>query len=298
MKIGFIIPVLEEYDIEFANKAIDKVCKNNGVNYEIVFALSGDLHNLFQKIRTTFVENAKVKAFMANRKVNEHTLITLAMLESEKYDCVIVYSGKEDINEDVIGAFIASYQAGNKMVYLRKVYTGFSKFLQSIKKAFYRLGLITLGIFDDICAENDIQLLDKDVVITINQLPNKNQLLRTLDSLVYAPVDIIHLQVDPNEFVNPLYEEPEQGNVKNAVVTYSTLGVSVALLITSIILMSANAGVHFLIHLLFWGLGLVAFFLFVVFATKQTLHKRVGTETKKSELDTLKEKSEYYNFNK
>ena len=298
MKIGVIIPVLEEYDIEFATKTVEKACANNGVDFEVMFALSGDLHNLFKKIRTEFVENAKVKAFMADRKINEHKLITLAMMESEGYDATIIYSGKEDMNEDVINAFIASWKAGNKIVYLRKVYSGFSKFVQNIKKAFYKLGIAMLGIFTDVCAENDIQLLDKDVVITINQLPNKNQMLRTLDSLIYEPTDIIHLQVDPNEFVNPLYTEPEEGNVKMGVVAYVSLGLTFVLWGVSILLLSLGTGTHFLWHLLLWALGILSFFLFVAFATKQKLQKRAGKEMIVSELKTLKEKSEEYNFNK
>ncbi len=296
MKIGFIIPLLDDYDLEVAYKNIDKACKDSEVDYEIIFALDHKLNVMFTKIRNIFVENSKIKAFMTDRSVNEHKLITLAMLESEKYDAVIIYSGKEETNVDVMKAFITSWQAGNKLVYLKKVYRGFAKFTHYLKTAFYRMGVAILGIFKDICAENDIQLLDRDVVITMNQLPTKNQMLRTLDSLIYYATDTIHLEVDPNEFVNTIYTEKPTSYKKNATISYISLGVSLALALTSILLLSFGAKLHFLFHIGFWALFAVTFFLFVVFGTRKTLTMRVGKEMEANELKSLQTKTEYYNF--
>ena len=296
MKIGFIVPLLDEYDVEVAYKNIDKACKDTNVSYEIIFALSNKLNLLFTKIRNVFVENAKIKAFMADRPVSEHKLITMAMQESESYDAIVIYSGKEDTNADVIKAFISSWQAGNKIVYLRKVYRGFARFTNFIKTIFYKLGIMVLGIFNDVCAENDIQLLDADVVKTINQLPNKNQLLRTLDSLIYYAVDVIHLEVDPNEFVNPIYTEKGKDVVKHNIVSYVSLGVAIVSGLVSIILMLSNANAHFMVHLALWAVFVCAMFVFIVYQTKRVLAVRVGQEIDINELDSIKNKTEYYNI--
>lgn len=298
MKIGFIIPILDDYDVELAYKNIDKACKDSGVRYNIIFALNNKLNILFTKIRNNFVENNTVKAFMTDRPVNEHKLITLAMKECEDYDAVIIYSGKEETNVDVMKAFITSWKAGNKIVYLKKVYRGFfAKFWQNLKNAFYKFGVLMLGIFKDICAENDIQLLDNDVVKTINQLPNKNQMLRTLDSLIYYNTDIIHLEVDPNEYINPIYEEKDNAYVRNNVIAYSSFALSLAFALTSILLLCFEVKIHFLFHVVFWCLFLITFFLYIVFATKSILNVRVGKEVSLSELNSIQSKTEYYNFN-
>lgn len=296
MKIGFIIPLMDDYDLEVAYKNIDKACKDSEVNYEIVFALNHKLNVMFTKVRNTFVENANIKAFMTDRAVSEHKLITLAMQDSEKYDAIVIYSGKEETNVDVLKAFIASWQAGNKIVYLKKVYRGFARVTNYLKTMFYKLGIAMLGIFKDVCAENDIQLLDNDVVKTINQLPNKNQLLRTLDSLIYYATDVIFLEVDPNEFINPLYSEKDESYKKNLLGAYISLSVSLSMALTSIMVLAFKGNLHFLIHLMFWALFVLSFFLFVVFSTKKVLSVRVGKEVELTELKSIRAKTEYYNF--
>ena len=205
MKLGFIIPLLDEYDIEKNFNTIAKSCEDCGVEFDVIFALNSKLNAVFTKIRNTYVEDKRVKAFMVDRPVDHHRLITLSMEECEDYDATVIYSGKEDVNGDVIKAFITSYEAGNKIVYLKKVYRGFKKLLVGFKSIFYKIGIKFLGVFKDLDAENDIQLLDSDVVKTINQLPGKNRQLRTLDSLLYYTTDIIHLEVDSKEVINQNY---------------------------------------------------------------------------------------------
>ena len=105
-------------------KKIDEGCD---IDYDIYFAINGKLNSFFTKVRTTFLENSKIKAFMVDRPVNEHKLITLGMEMTGEYDATIIYSAKEEPNVDVIKAFISSWKAGNKIVYLRKEYSGFKK---------------------------------------------------------------------------------------------------------------------------------------------------------------------------
>lgn len=296
MKIGFIIPILDDYDFEVAFKNVDKACKETQVDYDIIFALNNSQHLMFTKIRSTFVEQANVKAFMSDRGLNEHQLITLAMLDSERYDACVVYSAKEETNVDVIKAFITSWQAGNKIVYLKKVYRGFARFTQFLKEAIYKAGVFVLGLFKDNCVENDIQLLDADVVKTINQLPNKNQMLRVLDSMVYYAVDTIHLQVDTNEFVNPVYTTKPSGYTQMKIASLVTGVLGFALFFTSILVLALEATMPFLVHLLFWSLALISAVLSVVFGTKSALNRRAGGEWALSDITAVKNKIEYYNF--
>ena len=171
MKLAFIIPILSECDIAQKHEAIVSACKESDVRYEIIFAFNNKLNNVFSKVRSTFIDDKNVRAFKTNKNVNQHKLITIAMRSCEHYDATIIYSGKETINGDVIKTFITSWKAGNKVVYLKKVYSGLKKIWSSLKNFIYWCGTKLMGVFKDIGAETDIQLLDKDVVITINQLP-------------------------------------------------------------------------------------------------------------------------------
>lgn len=296
MKIGFIVPLLDEYDIEKGYTTIAKACKESKVDFDVIFALNSKLSATFTKIRNVYVENKAVKAFMVDRPVDQHKLITLAMEKCEDYDATIIYSGKEEVNVDVIKAFITSYEAGNKIVYLKKVYRGFKKLATAIKGVFYRLGIMLLGVFKDINAETDIQLLDADVVKTINQLPGKNRQLRTLDSLLYYTTDIIHLEVDSKEVINPNYNPKDKTYMKNAVVAYTSLGVGLVSAILSVVAIAVKWNWFYLVHIILWLLFLIGVVLALVFNTRKTLTHRAGKNVEPSELVSLKDKIEYYNI--
>ena len=150
MKIAFLIPVLDEINIEKTYNRINEACD---IEHDVFFAINGKLNSFFTQVRTTFLSDSSVKAFMVDRPVNEHKLITLGMELTEDYDATIIYSGKELPNVDVIKAFIASWKAGNKIVYLKKEYSGFKKLGVNIKRGFYKMGISMLGIFKDRCAE-------------------------------------------------------------------------------------------------------------------------------------------------
>ena len=295
MKLGFIIPLLDEYDIEKNFNTIAKSCEDCGVEFDVVFALNSKLNAVFTKIRNTYVEDKRVKAFMVDRPVDHHRLITLSMEECEDYDATVIYSGKEDVNGDVIKAFITSYEAGNKIVYLKKVYRGFKKLLVGFKSVFYKIGIKFLGVFKDLDAENDIQLLDSDVVKTINQLPGKNRQLRTLDSLLYYTTDIIHLEVDSKEVINQNYTVKDKDYVKNATVAYSCLATGLISL-TLTVLALALWKWHYIAHIVLWIVFAVGLMMFLVFNTRKTLTYRAGKYVEPSEFVSLKDKIEYYNM--
>lgn len=296
MKIGFIIPLMDEFDIEKAYKNIEKACTDCKVEFDVIFSLNAKLNAMFTKIRNTFVENKRVKGFMVDRSINEHKLITIAMEKCENYDATIIYSAKEENNLDVIKAFITSWQAGNKIVYLKKVYRGFKRVTESIKRLIYKIGIKIIGVFKDINAETDIQLLDQDVVKTINQLPSKNRQLRIQDALLYYTTDIIHLEVDPKAKPNPLYSEKEKNVYRNGVAAYVNLGVSLVSIIVSILGLCLPWGFMFYVHIILWVAFGMCGLMFFVFYARKTLASRVGKFVEPSEYVAIKDKIEYYNM--
>ena len=294
MKIAFIVPVLSEIDLSKTFTKISESCMDD--DFDIYFAINGKLNSFFTLVRTTFLSESRVKAFMVDRPVNEHKLITLSMELTEGYDATIIYSGKELPNKDVIKAFISSWKAGNKIVYLKKEYSGFKKLGTKIKRAWYSLGIKILGIFKDRCAETDIQLLDQDVVKTINQLPAKNRQLRVLDSFVGYQIDVIQLELDGKSKENKLYEEKIKayklcgiGEASCLLGGFATLAVTVVGIVFKWPLLPV-------LYILFIALSLLAFIMAFVFSTKKMLHYRVGQLFEIAELNDLRNKIEKYNI--
>lgn len=293
MKVAFIIPVLSEIDLTKTYNKINEACD---IEHDIYFAINGKLNSFFTQIRTTFLNDSSVKAFMVDRPVNEHKLITLGMEMTEDYDATIIYSGKEQPNVDVIKAFLSSWSAGNKIVYLKKQYSGFKKLWVNIKRGIYSLGIKMLGIFKDRCAETDIQLLDQDVVKTINQLPQKNRQLRVLDSFVGYPTDIIQIELDSKMKENKNYDEKIKAYKNCGFVSILSLFIgiiAIAFVVTGIILKWAISPVIYIASV---TLGIFCLILSFVYATKKQLHFRVGQLTDIAELNDLRNKIEKYNI--
>ena len=293
MKVAFIIPVLDEINLEKTFNRINEACD---IPHDIYFAINGKMNSFFTQVRTTFLNESTVKAFMVDRPVNEHKLITLGMELTEDYDATIIYSGKELPNVDVVRAFLASWQSGNKIVYLKKEYSGFKKIAVKIKRGFYALGIKTLGIFKDRCAETDIQLLDQDVVKTINQLPQKNRQLRVLDSFVGYPTDVIQLEIDNKTSENKKYDEKIKPYKVCGLLSGLSLLLAVALLTVSGIGITLKWELPAVLYVLMFVLGIFGLVMSFVLAIKKSLHFRVGQLIDLNELNELKNKIEKYNI--
>jgi len=294
MKIAFVIPVLEEINLQKTFSRISESCMDD--DFDIYFAINGKLNSFFTQVRTTFLSESRVKAFMVDRPISEHKLITLGMELTEDYDATIIYSGKELPNKDVIKAFISSWKAGNKIVYLKKEYSGIKKLWVKLKRAWYSLGIKMLGIFKDRCAETDIQLLDQDVVKTINQLPAKNRQLRVLDSFVGYPVDVIQLEIDSKSKENKLYEEKIKAYKVCSISALSCFLGGILLLALGVVGIALKWTIPAVLYILFFCSGLLALILSFVFTTKKTLHFRVGQLSEIAELNDLRTKIEKYNI--
>ena len=293
MKIAFIIPVLEEINLEKTFNRINEACD---IEHDVFFAINGKLNSFFTQVRTTFLSESSVKAFLVDRPVNEHKLITLGMQMTEDYDATIIYSGKELPNIDVIKAFIASWKAGNKIVYLKKEYSGFKKIGVNLKRAFYKMGVKMLGIFKDRCAETDIQLLDSDVVKTINQLPQKNRQLRVLDSFVGYPTDVIQLEIDGKMKENKSYDEKIKSYKVCGIISLVSLILAIALIAVGCIGITLGWQISAVLYITMFVLGVFGLVMAFVFAIKKQLHYRVGQVFDVAELRDLANKLEKYNI--
>ena len=295
MKIAFLIPVLEDIDLSRTYDIINEAC--DGAKFDIIFAINGKLNRLFTNLRNTFIDKSEIKAFMIDRAEDEHKLITIGMTYCNDYDATIIYSAKEEPNIDVIRAFITSWKAGNKIVYLKKEYSGIKNIFVTLKRAIYRLCIKMLGIFNDQCAENDIQLLDPDVVQTINQLPSKNRHLRVLDSFVGYSTDVIQLEIDSKVKENKTYiSKPKSANTCRNVAIASIIGIlAIIAFITLNYTLELNVSIILVIVgiVLAFCLGLLSW----IYFTKSTLLTRIGNLIDINDLRDIENKLEKYNIN-
>ncbi len=296
MKIGFVVPVLNECDIQQRYSAIEEACKGFDCDFEVIFAFNSKLNAQFSRVRTLYIDNKRVCAFKVSTPVNEHKLIAIALKYCEDYDATIIYSAKETINVEVIKTFLYSWKAGNKIVYLKKVFAHPKKLWVKFKHWIYKIGMKMLGLFKDFGAETDIQLLDCDVVKTINQVPAKSRQLRVLDSFIGYNYDIIKMEVDSKTKDSKMYVERTKSVKRSALgmgictflfVAFVTLGVLTATKVLKL-------GVVW--HITWWFASVCSAVLWLIYYTRHSLGLRVGDNIDEKELRTLENSIEKYNF--
>ncbi|MBE5735118.1 MAG: hypothetical protein E7361_01565 [Clostridiales bacterium] len=299
MKVVFLLPVMHEYDFTSQYETISRTCRELRTDFDVIYVLNGNMQKMFADIRNKFIENDSVKAIKMMSDVNEHKLITVGMRYCESYPATIVYSAKEDINANVIKAFITSWKSGNKIVYLKKTRTGFGKFIQSIGSMFYNLGIKVLNVYKDFSGETDIQLLDLEVVKTINQLPEKNRQLRILDCFVgfkSSIVNVVDNKTNDNKEITKKYTDISKNYKYSLIFFIMMLSVFVVSLGFEIVALAVGMQMGLVAQILLVAIILVSAFVSLVFITKTRLSYRIGDYVQVQEINNLDDKAEKYNL--
>lgn len=294
MKLGFVIPALNNIDLDKIYADIKEVCEETQVAFEIIFAMNSKSESSFTNVRRIFVENNDVRAIKLDMEVSQHELITIAMKYCEEYSATIIYAAKEDINKVLLSKMITSWKAGNKIVFVKKQQQGFKEFLRRVKEAIYNIGLKIIKVFDDKNAETDIQLLDQEVVSTINQLPIKNRQLRVLDSFIGYTTDVIVVQ--DSESKNMEYLAKPKGYMFNFFLSIGLLVAGLTTLLIAILAMVFSWTTALTTHVLIWCSTFVLLTLSYIFQIKTQLLFRVGQVADPNDIKTMFEKAEKYNI--
>ncbi len=299
MKVVFLLPVMHEYDFASQYDTIAKACKELKTDFDIIYILNGNMQKIFADIRNHFIENDAVKAIKMMSDVNEHKLITVGMRYCENYAATIVYSAKEEVNANVIKAFITSWKAGNKIVYLKKTRTGVKKFFQNIGLMFYNLGMKMIKVYKDFCGETDIQLMDLEVVKTINQLPEKNRQLRILDSFVgfqSSVITVVDNKPNKNTEVAKKYNDISKNYKYSLTFFIMTLIVFAVTLGFEIVSLCVGMDLGLIGQILLLAIIMVSAVLSLIFITKTKLSYRIGDFVQVQEINNLDDKAEKYNL--
>lgn len=296
MKFGILIPVVSEKDLNEVYNLIEEGFKGISAEHEILFVLNGKLTNLFTKLRSEFANFDNVQAVKLEQNVNQQKLIIAGMEYCENFNATIIYSLKEKINPFIIKSFISSWNAGNKIVFVKKQYKKINKIVNYLKEGLYKIGMKILGIFKDNFAELDVQLLDREVVNTINRLPNKNKQLRVLDSFVGYNTDIIFVESLDKSVKNPDYIEKSKKRRLCNLLALIFGCVNIVIFLFAVISLSVGWRIYALIYLFLILMWIFSGFMCIVYATKSVLVSRVGESLTDTEVHDLFRNIEKYNL--
>ena len=177
--LSVVIPAFNEEEmIETASNTISNILKNENIDYELVFVDDGSKDNTWKEIERISKNDAKVSGICFSRNFGKDPAI-FAGLEYVRGDCCVVIDCDLQQPPEKIVDMYRLWEQGYEVVEGIKTNrgkeSGFHKFAAH---RFYKM--MSGAIDDDMSNTSDFKLLDRKVVDTLNQMPEKQAFFRAL----------------------------------------------------------------------------------------------------------------------
>jgi polyisoprenyl-phosphate glycosyltransferase len=156
-----LLPIIEKYD------------------YEVIFVSDGSTDKTIEHINSFAKTNKRIKLLSFYRNFGHQMALTCGYRHA-KGDCVITIDADLQDPPEIIHEMIEKWKKGVKVVYAkRKIREVDSFFKKKTASLFYKLinFLSETPIPDEV---GDFRLLDKEIVLFLNDLPEQSRFLRGL----------------------------------------------------------------------------------------------------------------------
>lgn len=175
--LSVIIPVYnEEKNIPLITSKVKKIIEK--YNYEIIFVNDGSRDETDTKLHEACKSNPKIKVVSFVRNFG-HQIALTAGYQASSGDCVVTIDADLQDPPELIDQMIEKWIEGFDIVYAKRNERDDSVFKKVTAYCFYRL----INFLSDTKIPNDVgdyRLLDKKVVVFLNNLPEKSRFLRGL----------------------------------------------------------------------------------------------------------------------
>ena len=184
-KISIIIPAYNEELVinECYKRFINVFAGLEQYNHEIIFINDGSKDKTLELLKQIAEKDPKVKIISFSRNFGHQAAVTAGLKEVTGDAIVIIDADLQDPPE-LIPDMLKLWEEGNQVIYgKRKTRKGESAFKLLTAKMFYKT-LNSLSDIDIPKDTGDFRLVDREVVDTVNNLPEHNKFLRGLFSWV------------------------------------------------------------------------------------------------------------------
>lgn len=184
-KLSIVIPMYCEEDVvNECYSRISSVCRSlENYEYELIFVDDGSADKTLSILEELATNDKNVKVVSFSRNFGHQCAVTAGLKYATGDAIVIIDSDLQDPPE-LIPEMLKFWEEGNKVIYgKRKKREGESRFKLLSATMFYK----TLNALSDVDIPKDtgdFRLVDREVVNTINSLPEHNKFLRGLFSWV------------------------------------------------------------------------------------------------------------------
>jgi glycosyltransferase involved in cell wall biosynthesis len=183
--LSVIVPCFNEEEvIEETYKRLTNVLKENHINYEILFINDGSIDKTLEILTNIAKNDPKIKIISFSRNFGHQSAVSAGIHHCKGDYAVIIDADLQDPPEVIPELLsLAKKEQANVVYGVRKKRKGETFFKRFTAWAFYKI----INLLSDVpLPENtgDFRLIDKKVIDTFNQLPEKNKYIRGLISWI------------------------------------------------------------------------------------------------------------------
>ncbi len=179
MLVTIIIPCFNEDQV--IEQTYNRICSSlDKFNLEIIFVDDGSSDNTLQILTNLSINDKRVKIIEFSRNFGHQPAVSSGLFYSNG-DCVVIIDADLQDPPEIIPKMIDLWKEGYEVIYGQRKNRKENIVKRMSYYIFYRFYKMIANI-DVALDSGDFCLMDRKVVRTINQLPEKNRFLRGLRS--------------------------------------------------------------------------------------------------------------------
>ena len=194
MLLSVIIPACnEEKMIRKTAETISAILNRESISYELLFVDDGSEDATWQEIRVLSDGSDNIHGISFSRNFGKEAAI-FAGIEKAKGDCAVVIDCDLQHPPEAIVEMYRLWEQGYEIIEARKNTRGKEGVLhRAASRKFY--SIISRAVGQDMSDASDFKLMDRKVLITLLNMPERNTFFRALSSWVGYKTTIVYVDI-------------------------------------------------------------------------------------------------------
>ena len=197
--LSIIIPVYnEEKNISKCATTIKSILYDNKIEYQIIFINDGSQDNSWNEIEHLCQQDNNICAIDLTRNFGKENAIFAGLKNASGDACVIIDCDLQHPPQKIIDMYNLWKNNDIDIVDAKKIFRGKeSIFKKASSKLFYKLIKLTSHL--ELENSSDFKLLDRRVVDSLNEMPERLTFFRAMSSWVGFKTETIYFDVDDRQ---------------------------------------------------------------------------------------------------
>lgn len=203
--VSIVVPVHNEADaLPHFSDDLEKVLKNLGHNFEIIFVDDGSTDETPKILKRIAKDNQQIKLLALSRNFGKEQATT-AGLHRARGEAVLIIDGDGQHPVELIPKFIDRWQKGAHVVVGVRTANQKEGIVKRVGSKLFYSSLRVFGVPNIVPGSTDFRLIDKQVLTAFNQLTERNRVTRALIDWLGYERDYIEFIANPRQHGTAAY---------------------------------------------------------------------------------------------